>query len=136
MSVGQEMLVNPSVLLVDEPTSGLDSTAAVRIVGTLRWLARGGRTVVATVHQPSSRLLRMFDKVVVLCEGWCIYSGGANGVMDYFRSIGYVPRFDFENPADFVLDLANGMHGISYGLIAFSTPCYFELLKKSLYFFY
>ncbi|KAL7091099.1 hypothetical protein ACP275_12G084100 [Erythranthe tilingii] len=109
VSIGQEMLVNPSLLLVDEPTSGLDSTTAQRIVGTLRWMARGGRTVVTTIHQPSSRLFRMFDKVIVLSEGCPIYSGGAGRVMDYFASIGYAPGFDFVNPADFLLDLANGV---------------------------
>lgn len=109
VSIGQEMLVNPSLLLLDEPTSGLDSTTAQRIVATLRWVARGGRTVVTTIHQPSSRLYRMFDKVLVLSEGYPIYCGGANLVMDYFASIGYVPGFNLVNPADFLLDLANGM---------------------------
>ncbi|KAG8366541.1 hypothetical protein BUALT_Bualt17G0090600 [Buddleja alternifolia] len=109
VSIGHEMLVNPSLLLVDEPTSGLDSTTAQRIVATLRRVARGGRTVVTTIHQPSSRLFRMFDKVIVLSEGCPIYSGGANGVLDYFASIGCVPGFNFMNPADFLLDLANGV---------------------------
>ncbi|KAF7131676.1 hypothetical protein RHSIM_Rhsim09G0114200 [Rhododendron simsii] len=109
VSIGQEMLVNPSLLLLDEPTSGLDSTTAQRIVATLRGLARGGRTVITTIHQPSSRLYRMFDKVVVLSEGCPIYSGCADGVMEYFGSIGYVPGFNFVNPADFLLDLANGV---------------------------
>ncbi|VFR03486.1 unnamed protein product [Cuscuta campestris] len=110
VSIGQEMLVNPSLLLLDEPTSGLDSTTALRMVGTLRWVARGGRTVVTTIHQPSSRLFRMFDKVVVLCDGCPIYSGrGRSEVMEYFGSIGYVPGFSLMNPADFLLDLANGI---------------------------
>lgn len=109
VSIGQEMLVNPSLLLLDEPTSGLDSTTAARIVATLRSLARGGRTVVTTIHQPSSRLYRMFDKVLVLSEGCPIYSGDSGRVMEYFGSIGYQPGSSFVNPADFVLDLANGI---------------------------
>ncbi|GAA0186228.1 ATP-binding cassette [Lithospermum erythrorhizon] len=109
VSIGIEMLVNPSLLLLDEPTSGLDSTTAQRIVATLRWLAKGGRSVVTTIHQPSSRLFRMFDKVMVLSDGCPIYSGSATSVMDYFASIGYVPGFNFVNPADFLLDLANGV---------------------------
>ncbi|XP_075659522.1 ABC transporter G family member 21 [Castanea sativa] len=109
VSIGQEMLVNPSLLLLDEPTSGLDSTTAQRIVVTLRGLSSGGRTVITTIHQPSSRLYRMFDKVVVLSDGCPIYSGKADQVMDYFGSIGYVPAFNFVNPADFLLDLANGI---------------------------
>ncbi|KAM0961439.1 hypothetical protein ACFX2J_020633 [Malus domestica] len=109
VSIGQEMLVNPSLLLLDEPTSGLDSTTAQRIIVTLRQLARGGRTVITTIHQPSSRLYRMFDKVVVLSDGCPIYSGHAGRVMDYFGSIGYEAGFNFINPADFMLDLANGI---------------------------
>ncbi|KAI3932904.1 hypothetical protein MKW92_026170 [Papaver armeniacum] len=108
VSIGQEMLVNPSLLLLDEPTSGLDSTTAQRIVSTLRGLARGGRTVVTTIHQPSSRLYKMFDKVVVLSDGYPIYSGNAGRAMEYFGSIGFKPGDDLINPADFFLDLANG----------------------------
>ncbi|OIV89571.1 hypothetical protein TanjilG_19248 [Lupinus angustifolius] len=109
VSIGLEMLVNPSLLFLDEPTSGLDSTTAQRIVSVLRELARGSRTVVTTIHQPSSRLYRMFDKVVVLSDGYPIYSGQGCQVMEYLKSIGYVPAFNFMNPADFLLDLANGI---------------------------
>nr|AIU41651.1 ABC transporter family protein [Hevea brasiliensis] len=109
VSIGQEMLVNPSLLLLDEPTSGLDSTTAQRIMATLKGLARGGRTLITTIHQPSSRLYMMFDKVVVLSDGCPIYSGPAGRVMECFDSIGYVPGFNFMNPADFLLDLASGI---------------------------
>ncbi|KAL4586544.1 hypothetical protein LXL04_011180 [Taraxacum kok-saghyz] len=109
VSIGQEMLVNPSLLLLDEPTSGLDSTTALRIMATLRGLARGGRSVVTTIHQPSSRLYWMFDKVVVLSDGCPIYCGNTGGVMEYLASVGYVPAFSLMNPADFLLDLANGV---------------------------
>ncbi|KVH97461.1 ABC transporter G family member 21 [Cynara cardunculus var. scolymus] len=109
VSIGQEMLVNPSLLLLDEPTSGLDSTTALRLMATLKGLARGGRSVVTTIHQPSSRLYWMFDKVVVLSDGFPIYSGQASRVMEYLASIGYVPGFNLMNPADFLLDLANGV---------------------------
>lgn len=119
VSIGQEMLVNPSLLLLDEPTSGLDATTAQRIVAVLRSLARGGRTVVTTIHQPSSRLYRMFDKVLVLSDGYPIYSGQAGRVMDYLESVGFVPAFNFVNPADFLIDLANGklLDSISFTLI-------------------
>ncbi|GLT82115.1 hypothetical protein SLE2022_005250 [Rubroshorea leprosula] len=61
VSIGQEMLINPSLLLLDEPTLGLDSTMAQRIVSTLWELANGERTVVMTIHQSSSRLFYMFQ---------------------------------------------------------------------------
>ncbi|KDP27016.1 hypothetical protein JCGZ_20951 [Jatropha curcas] len=108
VSIGQEMLINPSLLFLDEPTSGLDSTTAQRIVSTVWELARGGRTIVMTIHQPSSRLFYMFDKVLLLSEGNPLYFGKGLEVMDYFSSIGYTPSFAM-NPSDFLLDLANGV---------------------------
>ncbi|GJV01501.1 putative reverse transcriptase domain-containing protein [Tanacetum coccineum] len=55
VSIGQEMLINPSLLFLDEPTSGLDSTTAQRIILTLWELTRGGRTILMTIHQQSSK---------------------------------------------------------------------------------
>lgn len=108
VSIGQEMLINPSLIFLDEPTSGLDSTTAQRIVSTLWELANGGRTVVMTIHQPSSRLFYMFHKVLLLSEGNSLYYGKGAEAMDYFSSIGFSPSVAM-NPADFLLDLANGI---------------------------
>lgn len=108
VSIGQELLINPSLLFLDEPTSGLDSTTAQRIVSTLWELARGGRTVVMTIHQPSSRLYYLFHKVLLLAEGNTLYFGKGSEAIEYFSSIGYAPAMAM-NPSDFLLDLANGM---------------------------
>ncbi|KAJ0571439.1 putative ABC transporter, AAA+ ATPase domain, ABC-2 type transporter [Helianthus annuus] len=109
VSIGQEMLINPSLLFLDEPTSGLDSTTAQRIVSTLWELAKGGRTIVMTIHQPSSRLFYMFHKVLLLSEGNTLFFGKGSEAMPYFNSIGFSPSVAM-NPSDFLLDLANGMH--------------------------
>ncbi|XWS27975.1 hypothetical protein CRYUN_Cryun25bG0026400 [Craigia yunnanensis] len=108
VSIGQELLINPSLLFLDEPTSGLDSTTAQRIVSTLLELAKGGRTIVLTIHQPSSRLFYMFHKVLLLSEGNALYYGQGSAAMDYFSSIGYDPSVAM-NPSDFLLDLSNGV---------------------------
>ncbi|XP_021608822.2 ABC transporter G family member 9 [Manihot esculenta] len=108
VSIGQEMLINPSLLFLDEPTSGLDSTTAQRIVSTVWEQAKGGRTIVMTIHQPSSRLFYMFDKVLLLSDGNPLYFGKGSEIMDYFSSVGYTPSVAM-NPSDFVLDLANGV---------------------------
>lgn len=107
VSIAHEMLVDPALLILDEPTSGLDSTAAHRLVSTLGSLARKGKTVVTSVHQPSSRVYQMFDKVLLLSEGNCMYYGKGSDAMRYFESVGFAPSFPV-NPADFLLDLANG----------------------------
>ena len=59
VSIGCELLVNPSVLFVDEPTSGLDSKTAEDVVMTLKKLAQEGRTLICTIHQPSYKLLQV-----------------------------------------------------------------------------
>lgn len=108
VSIAHEMLINPSLLILDEPTSGLDSTAAFRLVSTLGSLAQKGKTIVTSVHQPSSRVYQMFDSVLVLSEGRSIYFGKGSEAMNYFASVGFAPSFHM-NPADFLLDLANGV---------------------------
>ncbi|KMT12308.1 hypothetical protein BVRB_5g102500 [Beta vulgaris subsp. vulgaris] len=108
VSIGQEMLINPSLLLLDEPTSGLDSTTALRIMTILKGLAEGGRTVITTIHQPSSRLYHMFHKVVLLSEGRPIYYGSASSALEYFSSFGFSTSLTM-NPADLLLDLASGI---------------------------
>lgn len=108
VSIGQEVLIDPSLLFLDEPTSGLDSTTAQRIVSVVGELANQGKTVVMTIHQPSSSLFYMFHKVLILCEGCPLYFGKQSEVMNYFSSIGYSPSVAM-NPADFLLDIANGI---------------------------
>lgn len=109
ISIGHEMMLNPSLLILDEPTSGLDSTAAHRLMTTLSSLAEKGKTVVTSIHQPSSRVYQMFDSVLVLSEGSCLYFGKANEAMSYLESVGFSPSFPM-NPADFLLDLVNGTY--------------------------
>lgn len=105
--IGQEILIDPSLIFLDEPTSGLDSTTALRIIQLLQNIAREGRTVVTTIHQPSSRAFHMFDKLILLSEGHVVYFGKARGAMTYFDSIGFSPLIPM-NPADFLLDLCSG----------------------------
>ncbi|KAI9121918.1 hypothetical protein K1719_006607 [Acacia pycnantha] len=105
--IGNEIIINPSLLFLDEPTSGLDSTTASRTVQVLQKIAEAGKTVVTTIHQPSSRLFHKFDKLILLGKGSLLYFGKASDAMLYFQSIGCSPLIAM-NPAEFLLDLANG----------------------------
>ncbi|XWS43310.1 hypothetical protein CRYUN_Cryun16bG0092000 [Craigia yunnanensis] len=105
--IGNEIIINPSLLFLDEPTSGLDSTTALRTVQTLQDIAEAGKTVVTTIHQPSSRLFHKFDKLILLGKGSLLYFGKASEAMIYFSSIGCSPLIAM-NSAEFLLDLANG----------------------------
>eukprot|EP00253_Pinus_taeda_P001194 PITA_01194 len=102
-----EILMDPSILLLDEPTSGLDSSTSLKLLQVLNNIAKSGTTIITTIHQPSSRVFHMFDRLLVISEGQPIFSGQARDAMDYFGSIGFIPSIPM-NPADFVLDLATG----------------------------
>ncbi|XP_027337454.1 ABC transporter G family member 26-like [Abrus precatorius] len=106
-SIGYEILVDPSLLLLDEPTSGLDSTSANKLLLTLQGLAKAGRTIITTIHQPSSRIFHTFDKLLLISEGYPIYYGKARETMAYFSSLRFIPEIPM-NPAEFLLDLATG----------------------------
>ena len=83
-SIGYELITDPSLLLLDEPTSGLDSSTALRILQLLRGEARRGMAVLATIHQPSAALFNVFDRVILLSEGYVIYNGPPSNVQSYF----------------------------------------------------
>ena len=72
-AIGVELITNPSLILFDEPTSGLDSFKAVQIVKLLKKLARSGKTVISTIHQPSSESFLLFDRLILMCDGNCVY---------------------------------------------------------------
>ena len=63
-----------NVILFDvEPTSGLDSTSAVALMDVLRELALQGKTIITSIHQPSSQIFQSFDQLILLADGKMIY---------------------------------------------------------------
>ncbi|KAE9346207.1 Protein white [Phytophthora fragariae] len=102
LSFATEILTNPSLLFVDEPTSGLDSFMADAVMVQLQQLAREGRTVITTVHQPSSELFMLFDTLYLLCDGVTVYNGKASDAVAYFAEQGYQCP-GFVNPTDFFM---------------------------------
>ena len=68
VNIAMELLTDPPMLVLDEPTSGLSSTDAAAIVELLRDLARAGRTIVLTIHQPSIDVMKMLNGVAVIAR--------------------------------------------------------------------
>jgi ABC-type multidrug transport system ATPase subunit len=80
----------------------LDAATSLGLIVSLKTLAKSGHTVVTTIHQPSSAMFMMFDKVLLLAEGgYVVYSGPARGVLPYFNSLGLHAPHTY-NPADFM----------------------------------
>ena len=99
LSLASEVLTNPSIMFCDEPTSGLDSFMAASVVDILRKLARQGRNVICTIHQPSSQIVEMFDKVLLLAEGRTAFLGEVSAANQFLETCGF-PCPSHYNPAD------------------------------------
>lgn len=103
VSIGIEMLTQPSLLFLDEPTSGLDSSTALAIMNTINQLAKAGRTIVCTIHQPRHDIFFSFQKVMLLATGRVVFVGPVQESLTYFESKGFECE-EFANPADYLID--------------------------------
>jgi ABC-type multidrug transport system ATPase subunit len=106
-SIGVELITDPNLIFLDEPTSGLDSFTAFILISLLKNLAvRGGKTIVFTIHQPSSDTFFLFDNLMVLAKGKFIYQGPTRAAVDYFGAIEYQCP-EYTNPADYFIEVAH-----------------------------
>ena len=87
LNIGLELMREPVVLFIDEPTSGLSSFDSEKVMTLLRNQALRGKLVFAIIHQPSSDILKMFDKLWILDKGgFMIYDGDPVEALVYFKT--------------------------------------------------
>jgi len=88
LNIALELIREPSVLFVDEPTSGLSSRDSENIMDLLKELALKGKLVFVVIHQPSSDIFKMFDKLLILdVGGYPIYYGNPVDAVVYFKKM-------------------------------------------------
>jgi len=104
LSFACEILTDPAILFCDEPTSGLDSYMAQSVTDMLHSLALQNKTVICTIHQPSSQVFSSFDRLLLLAEGRTAYLGDARSAKDFFSSCNFPCPEDF-NPADHIVQV-------------------------------
>lgn len=107
-SVGVELVTKPKLVFLDEPTSGLDSFNALELVQVLKQVAASGAAVMLTIHQPSSEIWNLFDRLTLLKKGRVMYEGRRELVNEKFASCGY-PLPPNYNPADWVMFCAQSV---------------------------
>ena len=116
VTIGVELVANPSILFLDEPTSGLDSRAALVVMRVIKRISSTGRSVLCTIHQPSAELFSMFDRLLLLGKGGVqVYFGplGENGqqLVDYMSTTTAaagcrpISKPRATNPASWMLDV-------------------------------
>jgi ABC transport system ATP-binding/permease protein len=87
LNIGLELMREPVVLFIDEPTSGLSSFDSAKVMTLLRNQALSGKLVFAIIHQPSSDILKMFDRMWILDKGgYIIYDGDPVEALVYFKT--------------------------------------------------
>ncbi|TDL20128.1 hypothetical protein BD410DRAFT_829832 [Rickenella mellea] len=113
VSIGVELVGRPDVLVLDEPTSGLDSVSASKVATALHTISHhptSPTAIIASIHQPSSKLYHTFDTVLVLAHGRALYSGKGGGAPAAHFAAHGAPRNDLAsegyNVADYLLEVA------------------------------
>ncbi|KAI3703898.1 hypothetical protein L1987_74094 [Smallanthus sonchifolius] len=105
VSIGVELVHDPSVILIDEPTSGLDSNSAFGVISLLKSMAiNRGKTIVLTIHQPGFRILELLDRLVLLSNGFVLHNGSLKSLEHRLKVSGHCipPRV---NVLEFAIDL-------------------------------
>ncbi|KAL0418489.1 UNVERIFIED_CONTAM: ABC transporter G family member 15 [Sesamum radiatum] len=106
LSIALEILVRPRILFLDEPTTGLDSAASFFVIQAIKNLARDGRTVISSIHQPSSEVFALFDDLFLLSGGETVFFGEAKMATKFFAEAGF-PCPSRRNPSDHFLRCIN-----------------------------
>ena len=86
LNISLELIREPAIMFLDEPTSGLSSRDSENIIDLLKELARKGKLLFVVIHQPSSEIFKMFDKLIILdTGGYLIYNGNPVDSIQYFK---------------------------------------------------
>ena len=109
LSIAEEMVHGPKLLLMDEPTTGVSLYETSILMMTFREMVNADRTVVATMYQPTQEAFNLFDSLMLLSKGRVIYSGRVSGATEFFATSPYQYSLEgFSNPADFLADISAG----------------------------
>ncbi|KAF2896641.1 hypothetical protein ILUMI_09535 [Ignelater luminosus] len=105
LSIALELVSNPPVIFLDEPTSGLDSVSVKHCIDILKLLAGQGRTVICTIHQPSSYVFQSFNQVYFMQHGMCVYNGSTSNLIPFMSCLGYGCPVTY-SPPDYIIETA------------------------------
>jgi ABC-type multidrug transport system ATPase subunit len=86
LNIALELIREPAVLFLDEPTSGLSSRDSENVIDLLKELSLKGKLIFVVIHQPSSDIYKMFDKMIIMdVGGFPTYYGNPVEAITYFK---------------------------------------------------
>lgn len=104
-NIAVEIVHKPPLIFLDEPTSGLDSATSVKLISYLRELADQGHLVLLTIHQPSSFIFDLFDRIMLMTTGgYLAYDGSPQRFLSHMEEQGFPPCADHINPAEYMIE--------------------------------
>lgn len=95
LNISLELIREPAIMFLDEPTSGLSSLDSENILDLLNDLKLKGKLIFVVIHQPSSDIFKMFDRLIFLdTGGYMVYYGIPVRAIDYFKDRVQLPRYN------------------------------------------
>lgn len=86
LNIALELIREPAILFLDEPTSGLSSRDSENVIDLLKELSLKGKLIFVVIHQPSSDIYKMFDKMIIMdMGGHPAYYGPPVEAITYFK---------------------------------------------------
>src|SRR5687767_6109911 len=86
LNIALELMREPAILFLDEPTSGLSSRDSENVIDLLKELSLKGKLIFVVIHQPSSDIFKMFDKIIIMDVGGnSAYYGPPVDAITYFK---------------------------------------------------
>lgn len=87
LNIALELIREPAVLFLDEPTSGLSSADTENVISLLKEQTYNGKLIVTNIHQPSSDVYKLFDRLWLLDKGgFPVYDGNPIEAITYFKT--------------------------------------------------
>ncbi len=104
-SIAVELISDPKIIFLDEPTTGLDSFNAYQLINNLNNLAlEENKLIIFTIHQPSSEIYELLDKLLILANGKTVFFGDKNEAYTMFN-INQLPVPNSYNPFEYFLEI-------------------------------
>ena len=86
LNIALELIREPSVLFLDEPTSGLSSADTEKVINLLKEQTFKGKLIIVNIHQPSSDVYKLFDRLWLLDRGgYPVFDGNPIDAITYFK---------------------------------------------------
>lgn len=86
LNIALELVRQPAILFLDEPTSGLSSRDSENVIDLLKELSLKGKLIFVVIHQPSSDIYKMFDKMLIMdTGGYPAFYGNPVEAVTYFK---------------------------------------------------